>query len=95
LRVGDRLAGAFEEPTCIDQERLSGFGEQHTVPRAPKKTHAEFGFQGVNLLTQRRLANPQALGCSRYVALLGHCEEVPNMSQFHADIFETYFWNTR
>jgi len=74
------------------REYGSGFGEEHSagirqfdVTRCPvEEVHLQFGLEAPNLLAQGRLRDMEPRGRSSEVKLLGHCEEIAQVTQLHA-----------
>ncbi|MNT87679.1 hypothetical protein D3C72_2281270 [compost metagenome] len=65
------------------EEAPAGFSQFHPAVGAFQQACADFFFQGLDLLAQRRLGDAQLLGGSTEVQFLGHGDEVAQMSQFH------------
>ena len=57
--------------------------QPHRALVALEQLRAQFRFQRLDLLAQRRLADVQALGRAREVQLLGDGDKVAQVAQFH------------
>src|ERR1700719_4644235 len=64
-------------------EQAARLGQGHAAAGAREQLQAQFGLQCLDLLRQRWLCNPQALGGTVDVHLLGGDAEIAKMSQFH------------
>ncbi|MNQ81647.1 hypothetical protein D3C85_966780 [compost metagenome] len=76
VHLGQHLAGFVEE-------QAAGFGQLHPPVGAFQQARADFLFQRLDLLAQGRLGNTQLFGRPAEVQLLGHGNEIAQVSQFH------------
>ncbi len=65
------------------EQRLAGRGERDARRAALEQGGAEVRFEGVNLLTQRRLGHTDPLGRLGEMPDFGHCHEVSELLQLH------------
>ena len=77
----------------IGEERAPGFGHLHPARFATQKLGVQFSFQGLDLLTERRLLNTQAFGGAGDVPFLGDGDEIAEMAEVHVGKF-TYIFNS-
>jgi putative oxidoreductase len=82
----DRLLGACEQVTRIDEERFARFREANTVCAAVEEVDADLGLQVANLPTQRRLRDVEACGRSGKRFFFGDGDEVTNVPKLHSPI---------
>ncbi len=81
-----RLAGpvgVMQCRPCFDQKRIAGLGERDATVCAQKKLHAKLVLQRTNVLTQRRLGNAQALGCTTDMQFFGGGNKVAELAEVH------------
>src|ERR1700724_3688443 len=72
------------EPGVVEKH-LARSGQLDTARATRDELGANFRLQLAQLTAQRRLRRVQpALGCDRDALLLGHGDEIPEMSQLHA-----------
>ena len=67
----------------IRQEHAASHRQLYRSIAAVEELHAEFLFQIVNLLAERRLGHRETLGCAAKIKLLGHRHKVAQMSKLH------------
>ena len=83
------------------QQRLAGRGERDVAAAAVEQGGAEVGLQGVDLLAQRGLGHPDAVGRPGEVPRLGHGHEVSELLELHLhslqaiDTATTMHWTNR
>lgn len=58
------------------REQPAGIGQRHPAVGAIEQAHAQFLFQALDLLAQRRLRDAQQFGCPSEVQFLGHRHEI-------------------
>lgn len=75
--LGQHLAGLVEE-------QPAGVGEFDAAVGALEQARTDFLLQRLDLLAQRRLGDPQALGGAAEVQLLGDGDEIAQVPEFHA-----------
>jgi hypothetical protein len=81
---GQDLAAAFEQ----DLAR----GRELDAPRGPvQKGFSDLGLEAADLLRKRRLSDMQPRRRAAEVSLLGHRDEIAQMSQLHGVITERRF----
>ena len=61
----------------LGEQGFAGIGQRHAARQALEQLYVEFRFQRANLLAERGLPNSDFLGGARYMAFLGHGDEVP------------------
>jgi hypothetical protein len=86
--VPDRVAGGVgvrDHPLREREQRLSGGGEGHRTPDPFEQRCAERRLQGVNLLTQGRLADAEKVRRLSEMPDFCHRYEVPKLLQLHVD----------
>ena len=65
----------LEEAPCLRQ--------LHLRRRALKQPETKLLFQVVDLPTQRGLRHPESFGGAAEIQLIGHCQKVAQVAQFH------------
>jgi hypothetical protein len=78
-----RVLDMSEDQLRLGLKQSAGLGQGHAAADAREQLNAQFGFQCLDLLRQRWLRHPQALGGAVDVHLLGGDAEIAKMSQFH------------
>ncbi len=93
LRTPGNISGLVDlcqHQPCFVEKQPPGFAQLDTPVGAFEKTRAQFLLQRLNLLAERRLRNPQRLGCAAKMQLLGNRDEVTQMTQFHAASIKSF-----
>ena len=80
--VATACSGERQYLARIVEEKFAGFGADPAL-QALQQLRADFLFQGLDLLTERRLADMRSDCGAREMQLLGNCDKVTQMAQFH------------
>ena len=80
---GERAESVFacEEASGLGEDLAARIGEGDVPGVAVEEADAEFAFQALDALRQRRLGHVQAGRGSAEVQFLGHGEEVPQVPE--------------
>jgi len=78
-----RLLGLREDSARMDEKAPPRLGERHPPLGALEQAHAEFVLQVADLHAERGLPDMYAFGCAGEVELLGHGNEIAQVTQFH------------
>jgi hypothetical protein len=84
---GDRVAperDLCERGAGVRQQRLARGRQAHRAAVAQEDALAELGLEPADLLADRRLGDPQPLRRAREVRLLGHGDEIGELTELHA-----------
>lgn len=79
LRVGTGTLDLAENGLGVARVHLPGSGQRDTLRMALQELDAKFRLERPDLLTERGLLHPEALGCPGDAALLGDRQEVAQM----------------
>ena len=82
-RRDGRLFRQGQDAPRIVEEQRTRLRQAHGALVALEQLRAQFRFQRLDLLAQRRLADVQALGRAREVQFLGDGDKVTQVAQFH------------
>ncbi len=81
------VVGLLQRLARLDQETLTRMGEgDRALGLAREQLGAEQGFQGADLVAQRRRRDIEARGGTREMQLLGDRDEIPEVAEFHRRI---------
>ena len=75
--------GARQQVAAFVEEHPAGVGQAHLAPVAEQQFHAQFLFQRLDVLRQRRLRHVQPLRGTHEAQFLGHGHEVLQLAQVH------------
>src|SRR6478672_8840317 len=73
-----------QSETCFGEKGTPRGRQLHPAWNALEQRHADLTLEVTDLPAQWRLRDPQALGGAAEVGLLGHRDEVAEMSELHA-----------
>jgi hypothetical protein len=82
-RPGDGLLQLGDQGRRLGLEKLAGLGQAQRPAAAFQQLQAQLVLQLADLLAQRRLGDMQAQGGAAEIQLLGHRQEVAEMTQLH------------
>jgi methionyl aminopeptidase len=72
----------------VIEEGSPGWEELHSAPRAREERRADLVLEGADLAAHRRLGDPEPLGSSADMALLGNSDEVADLREAHGPIVQ-------
>jgi hypothetical protein len=77
------MFGALEHEPRFREKGFARRGQLDTW-LAPEQLDFELGFEGADLLAERRLLDAQPLCRARHMSFLGDGNEIPEMAQLHS-----------
>jgi hypothetical protein len=83
----DGMAGLDKEFSSLLEKRVARLGEFDVTLVARKQIDAETFFELAYLAAQWRLSDVQALRGLTEVQVFRHCDEIPDVTQFHGEAF--------
>ncbi len=81
--VRDRSRSLLKRDAHAVTEHVARRGQAHTAIVSVEKPYTDFLFELPDLLAERRLCNMEQSCCSREVKLLGYCQEIADLANFH------------
>ncbi len=82
-RRDDGMLDAIEDRARFGQQRFAGLGQLDAARLAAEQLHLELGFEGADLLAQRRLLDAESFRRAGDMPLLGDGDEITEVPQFH------------
>ena len=82
--ASDSVFGALEHDPRFGEKRFAGRGQLDAARLAPEQLDFKLGFEGADLLAERRLLNAQPLCRASHMTLLGDGHKIPEMAHFHS-----------
>lgn len=88
LRFADRMAKVGQDLAAMREKGPAGDGKLHPTRQPVEQGHPEFGLQQLDLPAERRLGDADTLGGAAEMLLLGHGDEISDLSQIHGDRYQ-------
>src|SRR5215469_11251827 len=77
------MIDAGQDGARFDEQRRSRVGQLDAARPAPEQLHVELALQRADLLAERGLLHPEALGRPRHMPLLRHGDKIAKMPKLH------------
>ena len=72
-----------EHTSCLLDEQAARLRQADPARRPLDEWQSHLGLEAADLLGQRGLSDPEPLGSTREMRLLGHHDEVSQVAEFH------------